>query len=163
MEKKELVHGLRHKGIEYDVESNPKVFEEIVNLKVSDLAYRGKLAIEENEKTIHSKVQAAFPIEPFPKQRFLAVIVDTEIAKLRSELGNVLARESEKRDLVPVAAVVYSVQDKAKVSLRSIGDWDTTEISQHFGGGGHRNASSFVVSWETFQSWKVYDESEPFS
>lgn len=42
---------------------------------------------------------------------------------------------------------------KIKVSLRSIGDEDTTVISQAYGGGGHRNASSFVTDTAVFESW----------
>lgn len=42
-----------------------------------------------------------------------------------------------------------------KVSLRSIGDEDTTSISQAFGGGGHRNASSFMLNSAEFENWKV--------
>jgi len=42
---------------------------------------------------------------------------------------------------------------KMKVSLRSIGDEDTTVISQFFGGGGHRNASSFIVDTIDFETW----------
>lgn len=44
---------------------------------------------------------------------------------------------------------------KIKVSLRSIGDADTTVISQAFGGGGHRNASSFIVATVDFDTWVV--------
>ena len=44
-------------------------------------------------------------------------------------------------------------RSKMKVSLRSIGDEDTTDISQAFGGGGHRNASSFIVDTIEFESW----------
>ena len=43
-----------------------------------------------------------------------------------------------------------------KVSLRSIGnDEDTTPVSQAHGGGGHRNASSFLMPAREFASWKV--------
>ncbi len=42
---------------------------------------------------------------------------------------------------------------KMKVSLRSIGDEDTTVVSQAFGGGGHRNASSFIVDTIDFETW----------
>lgn len=73
---------------------------------------------------------------------------------------------------------------KLKVSLRSIRDEDTTSISQvilfrtsiffltynmqieanhsicsnfmqNYGGGGHRNASSFLLDYSEFQRWKV--------
>lgn len=42
---------------------------------------------------------------------------------------------------------------KIKVSLRSIGDEDTTVVSQAYGGGGHKNASSFVTDIAEFESW----------
>ena len=47
-------------------------------------------------------------------------------------------------------------EDLIKVSLRSIGeDEDTTPVSQAHGGGGHRNASSFLMPARDFASWKV--------
>jgi nanoRNase/pAp phosphatase (c-di-AMP/oligoRNAs hydrolase) len=33
-----------------------------------------------------------------------------------------------------------------KLSLRSLGELDTTAFTKHFGGGGHRNASSCSVA-----------------
>lgn len=41
-----------------------------------------------------------------------------------------------------------------KVSLRSLGEEDTTPISQHYGGGGHRNASSFICAADEFEGWR---------
>jgi len=46
------------------------------------------------------------------------------------------------------------LKDKIKVSLRSIDVYDTTAISQCHGGGGHRNASSFVVEKALFDGWR---------
>ena len=40
-----------------------------------------------------------------------------------------------------------------KISLRSLGDEDTTVVTQAFGGGGHRNASSCLVSEDEFDRW----------
>ena len=58
-----------------------------------------------------------------------------------------------------VGAVCYTEpalgEGKIKVSLRSIGDFDTTAISQQYGGGGHKNASSFNVDKAVFESWRV--------
>ena len=43
-----------------------------------------------------------------------------------------------------------------KLSLRGQGDGtDTTCISQAFGGGGHRLASSCIVSMDAFSEWNV--------
>lgn len=59
-----------------------------------------------------------------------------------------------------IGAIVYKVpelenNEMLKVSLRSIGDEDTTSISQAFGGGGHRNASSCMLKCAEFENWKV--------
>ncbi|KAL0356403.1 UNVERIFIED_CONTAM: hypothetical protein Sradi_4087200 [Sesamum radiatum] len=59
-----------------------------------------------------------------------------------------------------IGAVVYSVPELdndqlLKISLRSISYEDTTPISQEYGGGGHRNASSFMIRTAEFQRWKV--------
>ncbi|XP_057804171.1 uncharacterized protein LOC131019601 isoform X3 [Salvia miltiorrhiza] len=82
------------------------------------------------------------------------------IQELRSELGNELALKSLKMDLRGIGAVVYRVPELEndsllKISLRSIGDEDTTPISQKYGGGGHRNASSFKIDNAGFQTWKL--------
>ena len=41
-----------------------------------------------------------------------------------------------------------------KVSLRSIEEEDTTVVSKRFGGGGHKNASSFMLAKEQWAEWK---------
>jgi nanoRNase/pAp phosphatase (c-di-AMP/oligoRNAs hydrolase) len=42
-----------------------------------------------------------------------------------------------------------------KVSLRSLGEVDTTAISGALGGGGHRNASSFTATVHDIDSWTL--------
>uniref|UniRef100_A0A7N2MRG0 Uncharacterized protein n=1 Tax=Quercus lobata TaxID=97700 RepID=A0A7N2MRG0_QUELO len=59
-----------------------------------------------------------------------------------------------------IGAVVYRVPELEndqllKISLRSVDGEDTTPISQEFGGGGHQNASSFLLSFAEFEQWKV--------
>lgn len=44
-----------------------------------------------------------------------------------------------------------------KVSLRSLGDEDTTVVSKALGGGGHRNASSFLADVQEVESWRLLD------
>jgi nanoRNase/pAp phosphatase (c-di-AMP/oligoRNAs hydrolase) len=45
---------------------------------------------------------------------------------------------------------------KLKCSLRSVGPQeDTTPISEAYGGGGHRNASSFICSIAEFEGWRA--------
>lgn len=42
-----------------------------------------------------------------------------------------------------------------KVSLRSLGEEDTTVVSSALGGGGHRNASSFTADVHEVDSWRI--------
>lgn len=60
-----------------------------------------------------------------------------------SEVGNELCKT------YPDAAFSASYCDRAdgkrSYSLRSIGDFDVSEIAKRYGGGGHRNASGFTV------------------
>uniref|UniRef100_A0A7N0ZZH5 DHHA1 domain-containing protein n=1 Tax=Kalanchoe fedtschenkoi TaxID=63787 RepID=A0A7N0ZZH5_KALFE len=88
-----------------------------------------------------------------------AVIADS-IPELRSELGHQLATKSRNLNMRGIGAVVYKVPELendeiVKISLRSIENEDTTPISQNFGGGGHRNASSFMSTVADFERWKV--------
>jgi nanoRNase/pAp phosphatase (c-di-AMP/oligoRNAs hydrolase) len=42
-----------------------------------------------------------------------------------------------------------------KVSLRAVDGFDTTCVTQAYGGGGHRAASSCLMPQEAFQKWQV--------
>jgi nanoRNase/pAp phosphatase (c-di-AMP/oligoRNAs hydrolase) len=42
---------------------------------------------------------------------------------------------------------------KIKVSLRSIGAWETTRVTEALGGGGHSAASACIVDEADFESW----------
>lgn len=43
---------------------------------------------------------------------------------------------------------------KIKLSFRSLPEEDTTKITEKFGGGGHRNASSCIIPTQVFNRWK---------
>ena len=58
-------------------------------------------------------------------------------------------------EINPVLQEAMGDASQIKVSLRSIGDEDTTVVTQAYGGGGHRNASSCVVPVKEFESWRV--------
>ena len=44
-------------------------------------------------------------------------------------------------------------QGQIKVSLRATDGWDTTRVTQAFGGGGHAAASSCVMAAAEFETW----------
>jgi oligoribonuclease NrnB/cAMP/cGMP phosphodiesterase (DHH superfamily) len=71
--------------------------------------------------------------------------------KFASELGNKLAKHQDTW-IVPVRhdfGAVYSfdgVRRKWQFSLRSVGDFDVSEVAKVYGGGGHKNAAGFSVT-----------------
>lgn len=90
----------------------------------------------------------------------LAVLGGDDVAKLRSQAGNAIADRSKSLGLQAVAVVAYiekAMNDptKLKCSLRSIGNEDTTVVSEVYGGGGHRNASSFIIDSADFNTWRL--------
>ena len=61
-----------------------------------------------------------------------------------SELGSLLAKKTNS------FAMIYSiVHGKAKISFRSVKDFDCSVLAGLLGGGGHKNASACVVDIET--------------
>ena len=71
-------------------------------------------------------------------------IAEVNSGVLESEVGNDLLKKFPDADF---AVVYYRTKDnKTKVSLRSEdGRADVSEIAKLFGGGGHRNASGFII------------------
>ncbi|XP_016510510.1 uncharacterized protein LOC107827818 isoform X2 [Nicotiana tabacum] len=153
--------GLDDRNIEYDVNLNPSLFQQLLALDLKSLIEQGKISLSHKQKRIDEVLEKSFEIA-LGAGTFgccLAVNADS-LSELRSELGNQLAVRSRNMKLRGIGAVVYKVPElendqMLKVSLRSIGDEDTTSISQAFGGGGHRNASSFMLNSTEFENWKV--------
>jgi len=69
-------------------------------------------------------------------------LVSNCTGQFASEVGNILAKRSGTFG----ATYFQSASGDTKWSLRSIGDFDTTPLSKTYGGGGHKNASGFVLS-----------------
>ena len=68
--------------------------------------------------------------------------------------------KSKNAGLRGIACLAYQENGmdaaKIKISLRSIETEDTTVISNAYGGGGHLNASAFVMDKSDFEStWKL--------
>lgn len=68
-----------------------------------------------------------------------------------SDIGNILAKKSGTFGLTYyINSAGYFV-----FSVRSIGDYDVSEIAQYFGGGGHKNAAGFKLSkHEMYKIWE---------
>lgn len=164
-----------------DVNKNPGLFEELWKLDVEKVIALGQQVMVEEEKIIQLYVDASFRVQLGGKEKgkemgwpcCLAVVLTTQKhAMLRSQIGNELAKialeikeQARKEDIgiIPMGLVVYKEEsmaadgDVVKCSLRSIGLCaDTTMVSKHYGGGGHLNASSFLLNETEFKThWKL--------
>ncbi|PKI63326.1 hypothetical protein CRG98_016317 [Punica granatum] len=154
--------GLNDLNIEFDVGASPSLFHQLLSLDLDSVISQGMLSLSHKQKLIDEALLQSYEIALGGGVfgRCLAVDADSDLSQLRSELGKQLADKSQKMNLRSIGAIVYRVpefqnDELLKISLRSEGDEDTTSISQKFGGGGHWNASSFMLSSKEFEQWRV--------
>ncbi|GAB4821849.1 hypothetical protein N2152v2_008895 [Parachlorella kessleri] len=159
--------GLGSLRLEYDATKNPGIFDELLAQSPESLIARGKPILEEERRQVEAAAATAFVVNLGGSSgskrgwgQCLAVAGADDVGRLRSQLGNVLAERAKAQGLRGVAVVAYTEAamndpSKLKLSLRSVGDEDTTVISETYGGGGHKNASSFVLDGAEFETWRV--------
>lgn len=68
----------------------------------------------------------------------------------RSHIGHLLAEKTGTMGIVWVERA-----NVVKVSLRSVKNFDVSKIAEKYGGGGHKNAASFMVKKDSKLPWKV--------
>ncbi|KAJ3706855.1 hypothetical protein LUZ61_010560 [Rhynchospora tenuis] len=157
--------GLKDLNFEFNVNFNPLLFNQLLDLDPDRVISLGQDSLAHKQKLIDECLDKSYEISLGSGQfgHCLAVEADS-ISNLRSELGNQLAEKSRNLNLRGIGAVVYKVPELKnneilKISLRSLDSEDTTPISQEYGGGGHRNASSFMLTVSDFEKWKVISSS----
>ncbi|GAX79367.1 hypothetical protein CEUSTIGMA_g6809.t1 [Chlamydomonas eustigma] len=160
--------GIRGLELEFDVGKNPSIYDQLQGLIVEVLIERGSALRCEEDAIIAATAQTAFTVQlggALGLERgwgsCLAVQIDNQLGKYRSRIGNELAKTSSSMGLKGIGIIAYredgmTHSDQVKVSLRGVGeDIDTTCISQAYGGGGHRLASSCILPEKEFQTWKL--------
>lgn len=114
----------------------PQEFEVWGGLTVAELRGEGRAILSFQNQQITRAVSRA---QMLPLGGFVVPIVNSCL--FQSEIGEELCR------LHPEAkfSAVYYVNQKGKEawSLRSVGEFDVSEVARGFGGGGHRNAAGF--------------------
>ncbi|KAK9827608.1 hypothetical protein WJX81_005786 [Elliptochloris bilobata] len=164
--------GLAPLKLEYDAAKNPGVFDALADLVPEDLIEQGRAALEQEGRLIAAALDAAFRVDlggaagrAVGWGSCLVVHAEGDVVAsgTRSALGNALAERSAAAGLRPIGVVAYHEAgwhgcESVKLSLRSLGGEDTTTVTQAHGGGGHRNASSHLVSClvavSEFEGWR---------
>ncbi|XP_021756237.1 uncharacterized protein LOC110721407 [Chenopodium quinoa] len=154
--------GLKDQNLEFDFQKNPSVFQQLLSLNLESVINQGIISLDHKQKLITDALEQSFTINLGGGVfgHCLAVMADEALSELRSELGNQLACKSQDQNLRGIGAIVYKVpklgnDQMFKISLRSVKSEDTTPISEKYGGGGHRNASSFLLRLADFEAWKM--------
>ncbi|XP_078162980.1 DHHA1 domain protein [Carex rostrata] len=157
--------GLKDMNLEFNVNINPLLFNQLLELDPDQVISLGQDSLAHKQNLINECLDKSYEISLGSGQFGHCLAVDADsISNLRSELGNQLAEKSRSQNLRGIGAVVYKVPELKndeflKISLRSLDSEDTTPISQEYGGGGHRNASSFMLPVSDFEKWKVHSTS----
>ena len=143
--------------LELDFNKNPSIFSTLLSLKTEDLISHGNLLIEQRAAAIAEVVKGRFVMsfsgmhDGEKADSFTFYGVESNNYKILSDVGHALSTISKESGMDPVGCVCQEIDGRMKLSLRSAGDFDTTVLSRRFGGGGHRNASGFVVTKEEYQ------------
>ncbi|KVI07732.1 hypothetical protein Ccrd_013921 [Cynara cardunculus var. scolymus] len=136
--------GLKDMNIDFNVTLNLSLFQQLLSLDLEHVINQGMLSLSPKQDLIDEVLEQSYEI-----------VLDGGAS------GHCLAVNADSvSDLRSIGAVVYRVPELEndqilKISLRSIGSEDTTSISQKHRGGGHRNASSFMLNCQEFEKWKV--------
>ena len=95
------------------------------------------------DKLIEKIVKVAFTDEITTPDGQTHSMVTVNSPVLASDVGNELCKRFPEVDFASITTVTGP--NKARVSLRSIGDFDVSAIAKQYGGGGHKNAAGFEI------------------
>jgi oligoribonuclease NrnB/cAMP/cGMP phosphodiesterase (DHH superfamily) len=141
-----------------DLLDTSSLFETLEKLDFTELMKVGDGVHEAEQNKLRAELDRKYVVRIGGGDK-CCYAVNTKFPDLRSPMGNELAKLSQEAGFLPMGAVCYPEQHnegQMKVSLRSLGACDTTIYSTQFGGGGHLNASSFIVGSDTLESWRKH-------
>lgn len=117
--------------------TKPHKFKIWHKLSVADLVVEGRSILHYQETQVSRAVRKAHFRE---LAGYTIPVVNSCL--LQSEIGHELCRRHSE---APFSGVYYTNADEKEAwSLRSIGEFDVSEVARRFGGGGHRNSAGFA-------------------
>ncbi|XP_044980683.1 uncharacterized protein LOC123447992 [Hordeum vulgare subsp. vulgare] len=146
---------LRDERAKLNCVSNPQVFEQLMQLDVSDLLARGNLLAQNRlgaaRKLIHNPFKIYLGRGLYGE--CLAIRADGD-SKVSHEIGLELSKMSAGAGLRPIGAVVFMQRGLLKICLRTTDNTtNTAEIAKAHGGGGKPSSSSFALRMDEFSAW----------
>jgi oligoribonuclease NrnB/cAMP/cGMP phosphodiesterase (DHH superfamily) len=119
------------------------VWDKLASEKIEALIEQGKPILRANRIEVKRRLDHAKPLA-LGTRRIEAINACVN----RAQLGHELAQRAQYG---PQWGLVYRVEgSEVFATIYSIGDLDISEIALEYGGGGHKNASGFRVSLESW-------------
>jgi oligoribonuclease NrnB/cAMP/cGMP phosphodiesterase (DHH superfamily) len=146
---------------DYDLWKFEKIYSEEVNLYITSLEKDFEIWKQFNVTTAvvggtHIKKFRDQQIErALKKVNFFTIEIEGEdiyqvpclnTTENISEIGNKLCKRYPE---YAFSMTFQVLKDKTSYSLRSIGNFDVSKVAKRFGGGGHRNAAGFTLSFNS--------------
>jgi len=124
----------------------PVDFSAFEKIKVSVLQREGAVLLKQQQLNVRRLVKARHQV----KLNGIEGLAVNAPAMFSSDLGHALAKLSGTYGLT---YSWHGNRQRYDCALRSIGAFDVSELAQVFGGGGHQNASGFMVDQMTLLSF----------
>lgn len=132
------------------IKSQPRTFaawNDMLKMSSCEMATNGRVIQKYEEALVAQMLEAPDAVHSITLAASTAEgLAINGPAHLSSALGHALCEESETFG----AVWQYDGVSRIKVSLRSEGDFDVSEIAKMYGGGGHKNAAGFSIDVEPF-------------
>lgn len=114
-----------------------EIFNSFIDKDKQLLIDEGHILLLSQESVVNSLADKCF----FDETKFDQRIPMLNSATLQSKIGNELC---QRHSDCAFAAIFFYLDLNTRVwSLRSIGNFDVSEVAKRFGGGGHKNAAGF--------------------
>jgi len=124
----------------------PVNFYAFDKVKLSTLRREGELLVKQQKLNVARLFKARHKVV-LNNKKGLAVNAP---GMFSSDLGHELA---EKSGTFGLTYFYHGKNQRYECGLRSIGDFDVSELAKEYGGGGHKNAAGFRVDQATFLSF----------
>lgn len=145
--------------------TNPELFETLRTLKVEEVMAKGAADRVATEKAIAEEMKGVFElyIEEAGGVRCYGVM--TQNGELRSVMGHQIAVKSQEAGFRGLGCVIYPVsslpEGQVKCSIRAVEGETSLDVTEKFGGGGHKGASSCNIDHSTLERWKAAAAAAP--
>lgn len=156
---KDFHSGFAQLRLDMNPSTNPGIFNTLRTIEVEKVMAAGAKGRAATEEVIAKEVERTFELAIAEAGGIRCLGVVTDRGELRSSMGHQIALKSKSLGLRGLGCVIYQApglpEGKIKLSVRGVEGENSLEITECFGGGGHKGASSCNVDLAALESWRA--------